>query len=92
MATRSYIIAYDEDKNHYTGVYCHWDGYPEYVGVVLKNHYKDKEKIFELISHGALSSLGKEIGEENNFDNRDDDICCFYHRDRRLGIQQARNL
>ena len=39
-------------------VYCHWDGYPEYVGALLKEFYTTSTTIFELMNMGDLSSLG----------------------------------
>ncbi len=38
-------------------VYCHWDGYPDYNGVILEHLYKDKDSISELIDGGDISSL-----------------------------------
>ena len=37
-------------------VYHHWDGYPEWLGVTLKEHYNTKEQIAELIDGGNMSS------------------------------------
>ena len=37
MATRSFIIRQSNNPEagpRYTGIYCHWDGYPSYVGVM----------------------------------------------------------
>ena len=36
--------------------YHHWDGYPEWLGVTLKEQYNTKEKIAELIDGGNMSS------------------------------------
>ena len=36
--------------------YHHWDGYPEWLGVVLKTRYETKEKVAELIDGGNMSS------------------------------------
>ena len=48
--------------------------------------YTDLQKVNELISGGSLSSLGGYITPRSykihNFDNRQDDVCCFYARDR----------
>ena len=35
--------------------YHHWDGYPEWLGVILK-HIINKEKVAELIDGGNMSS------------------------------------
>ena len=37
-------------------VYHHWDGYPEWLGVTLKQQYNTREKIEELIDGGNMSS------------------------------------
>ena len=36
--------------------YHHWDGYPEWLGVILKQEYNTKEKVRELIDGGNMSS------------------------------------
>ncbi len=36
--------------------YHHWDGYPEWLGVTLKEQYNTREKIAELIDGGNMSS------------------------------------
>ena len=37
-------------------VYHHWDGYPEWLGVTLKQQYNTREKVEELIDGGNMSS------------------------------------
>ena len=37
-------------------VYHHWDGYPEWLGVTLEEHYNTFEKASELIDGGNMSS------------------------------------
>ena len=84
MATRS-NIAYKTPEGKIRSVYCHWDGYPEHNGKILLDNYKDIEKIKALIELGSISSLGAEIGEQQDFDNREsqkDDWTLAYHRDR----------
>ena len=36
--------------------YHHWDGYPEWLGVILKQEYNTKEKVRELIDGGNMAS------------------------------------
>jgi len=85
MATRSAIAIMHGERAK--SVYCHWDGYPEYVGYILQNFY-DSTKTNQLISMGDLSSLGANIGEQHDFDERVDSEsfadtrCTFYTRDR----------
>lgn len=61
MATRSLILKHDDNNNTFTGVYCHWDGYPAGVGVRLNNNYKDPAKLTALFELGDLSMLGPEL-------------------------------
>ena len=56
MGTRSRIglrIAPDQ----IISVYCHYDGYIQNNGRILKEHYKTKEAVQELIDGGGMSSL-----------------------------------
>jgi len=86
MATRS-AIAVKNTNGTVQGVYCHLDGYPANNGKILGEHY-DFNKTLQLVAHGNLSSLGKEIGEQQDFDARytggevNEDWCMFYFRDR----------
>ena len=84
MATRS-NIAYKTAEGKIRSVYCHWDGYPEHNGKILMDHYTDQSKIEALIELGSISSLGTELGEKQDFDDRStqkDDWTLAYHRDR----------
>lgn len=65
MATRS-IIGQVQENGKIKAIYCHWDGYPEYVGQTLANFYDTEEKVSELIALGDLSTLGPNIGEKHS--------------------------
>jgi len=80
MGTRSAIGVQLEDGS-IRAVYCHWDGYPEYNGKILLDHY-DREKAMQLIKLGDLSSLGDNIGSKHDFNQRVEGECTFYGRDR----------
>ena len=55
MSTRSRIgILLPDDS--ILSVYHHWDGYPEWLGVTLEEHYNTYEKASELIDGGNMSS------------------------------------
>lgn len=69
MSTRSNIAIQRKDGTK-TGIYCHYDGYIEYVGAILYENYNTAEKVEELLALGNLSSLGTDI-----------DSCFAYHRD-----------
>jgi hypothetical protein len=68
MATHS-TIAKENNDGTVTQVYCHWDGYPTGVGHTLLNHYCNADKLSLLLSHGGISSLGDDIGEQHSFTN-----------------------
>jgi len=55
MATRSRIGLELKDGS-VLSVYHHYDGYPEWLGRILKTHYNTKEKVSELIDGGDMSS------------------------------------
>ena len=55
MATRSRIGIQLSD-NSVLSVYHHWDGYPQWLGRILKTHYNTKEKVADLIDGGDMSS------------------------------------
>lgn len=88
MSTNAYIF---EKKPHYNyrGIYLHWDGYPEYAGRVLSEHYTDSKIVSDLIDLGSLSVLGRCIGKKTDFDSfkYDGKQCLAYHRDRNEEIE-----
>lgn len=69
MATRSFIIVANP-KGDFTGIYCHWDGYPSHNGRILLDHHHKPSQARALIRLGSLSSLSED-GTVN-----------AYHRDR----------
>ena len=84
MSTRSHIGKQLEDGS-IKYIYCHFDGYPSHNGQILKEHYTDEAKVDALLELGSLSILGEEIGEQQDFDNRNthhEKWCLAYGRDR----------
>ena len=86
MATRS-LIGIKNSNPHLPGeidyIYCHWDGYPSHNGKILMENYTSYPQVMQLIELGDISSLGKEIGEQQDFNNVvNPDWCLAYHRDR----------
>jgi len=55
MATRARIGLELKDGS-VLSVYHHWDGYPEWLGRILKTHYNGKSLAEELIDGGDMSS------------------------------------
>jgi len=66
MGTRS-NIAYKKSTGEIVSMYCHYDGYPQYNGVMLNEHYNTREKARGLVDNGYQSAL-KETVEESNLD------------------------
>ena len=70
-----------------TAVYGHYDGYPEYVGKILKKYYSSGAgKVRDLIKLGkqGISTLDKNIkgGKGHSFDSPKKGETVFYGRDR----------
>jgi hypothetical protein len=84
MSTRSVIGVMHGEK--VKTIYCHSDGYIEYNGVILFEHY-NSAKANNLVALGDLSSLRKNIeipeGQEHSFEQPLKDVCIFYGRDRK---------
>ena len=89
MGTRSSIAIKTEDG--IKAIYCHWDGYVDHNGRILREHYDTPSKVADLIALGDLSSLRQEIGQVHSFDadrgpepelGLTDDWCVAYGRDR----------
>ena len=95
MATRS-TIALEYADGTVDKIYCHWDGYLEHNGAILRDNYQDPFKVRELMDLGDVSSLGPNIGDKHEFDSpytygtpeyeawadAKRGICTFYGRDR----------
>ena len=59
MATRSRIGLQLAD-GAILSVYHHWDGYPQWLGVMLRENYSTREKIAELLDGGNISCLSSD--------------------------------
>ena len=83
MSTRS-RIAIEKEDGKVESIYCHFDGYPSYNGVILNTHYKDRDKTQKLIDLGSISVLAPIVDapEGHTFDNRVKDVVVAYGRDR----------
>jgi len=64
MATRS-RIGIELSDGSVLSAYHHWDGYPEWLGRILKTHYNTKDKVAELIDGGDMSSAWTNAGWNN---------------------------
>lgn len=87
MSTRS-RIGIEIEKGKYKHIYCHFDGYPEYNGGILIDHYKDREKIEKLINLGDISSLAENVDPDPSrphsfdYDKQQEGVVVAYGRDR----------
>ena len=83
MSTRS-NIGIVNDNGSVTGIYCHWDGYPENNGKLLLKHYNTTGIVYELMDLGSLSSLNEKLNTDlpHSFRNPVDGVCVAYGRDR----------
>ena len=94
MATRATIAKLD--NNGVKAIYLHSDGYLEYAGRILDEHYQDESKVDELLAHGDVSMLNENIGEKLPFNDymlfHEKKQCRFYHRDRGEDKKEAATL
>lgn len=83
MSTRSTISIKNQDGT-FTGIYCHFDGYPSGVGVTLLEKYQDENKIRELIALGDISVLGEEVNPKgsHSYSSPESGVTIAYGRDR----------
>jgi hypothetical protein len=72
MATRSRIGIQLVDES-VLSVYHHWDGYPEWLGRILKTHYNTKDKVAELIDGGDMSVCWNDSNEPEYYSARGED-------------------
>ena len=64
MGTRSRIGIQLADDS-ILSIYCHYDGYPEFNGVKLQEHFNSYDAATELIDGGDMSSLWTNAGWNN---------------------------
>lgn len=93
MGTRS-SIGYLLPNGSVKAVYCHWDGYPEYNGEILMKNYTELSKVEELISLGAISSLGKTTKYTEKDYDETNECTRDYHRWRNeeISIQTYKDI
>lgn len=84
MSTNSAIAV--KTVEGYKAIYCHWDGYPQYMYPLLRDWYGTQERAEALTSFGDASSIAKRLvpsqDSNHSFDNPEEDVCVFYYRDR----------
>ena len=72
MATRS-RIGIQLKNGSILSVYHHWDGYPEWLGRILKTHYNTRAKVAELIDGGDMSTCWNDNNEPEYYSARGED-------------------
>ena len=77
MATRSRIGLLIGDES-VVSVYHHWDGYPQWLGIHLRQKYTTKEQIEELLDGGDISC----IDSDKDWDLKECDLHVQYYNDR----------
>lgn len=86
MGTPCMIGYCDKETGMVKAIYCHFDGYPDGVGKMLKEHYQDENKVKELIALGDISFLEREVnppdGIMHSFEKPCAGVTVAYHRDR----------
>ena len=86
MSTNAFIGI--RENNSITYIYNHSDGYLEYLGRMLLEHYNSEEKAKALVELGDVSILKEKLapaeGTVHNFDydKRQEGVSVFYGRDR----------
>ena len=75
MSTRS-KIGIENENGRVNAIYCHWDGYPEYNGKVLKEHYSDRNKLQQLLELGDISVLKEDLDKVEAYHR---DLCKTYY-------------
>lgn len=78
-------IAVKTEKGYET-IYCHNDGYDSYMYPMLTKNYNTEERARGLVALGDASSIQERlvpsIDSGHSFDNSEEGVCVFYHRDR----------
>jgi len=77
MATRSRIGLLLE-TGYVLSVYHHWDGYPQWLGVTLRDKFNTREKVAELIDGGDISCCDS----DSNWNLEKVDLHVQYYNDR----------
>ena len=80
MATRSRIGIQLKD-NSVLSVYHHWDGYPEWLGRILKTHYNSRDLATVLIDGGDMSAAWGDENRAEYYSERGEDCPPRYDDD-----------
>ena len=67
MSTRAMIGYLNKDTNKVTGIYSHWDGYPDGLGYNLMKFYGNPQRVLHLIDAGDVSAIDWDTGHANHY-------------------------
>ena len=67
MSTRAMIGYLNSNTNKVTGIYSHWDGYPDGVGYNLMKFYGNPQRVLHLIDAGDVSAIDWDTGHANHY-------------------------
>ena len=85
MSTNS-TIAVKTERGPYKSIYCHWDGYFDYMYPMLSENYSTQERAEALVNLGDASFIDRRLcpsrGSGHSFDHPESGVSVFYHRDR----------
>ena len=87
MATRS-RIALQLTEDSFLSVYHHWDGYPQWLGVILRQKFNTREKVAELLDGGDISC----IDSDTNWNREKVENHVQYYNDRGEDTEPALHL
>lgn len=65
MGTHAMIAIQNVDLT-IDSVFCHYDGYLSYTGILLYTIYNNENKIRELLSYGNMKSLHKDLPDSQS--------------------------
>ena len=71
MATRA-LIAYLDDSKKLTSTYNHYDGYPDYLGKILLNHFDDDTAAKGVAMEGYISNIDEDGTINSKYDESAD--------------------
>jgi len=77
MSTRS-RIALQLAEDSFLSVYHHYDGYPQWLGVILRQKFNTREKVAELLDGGDISC----IDSDTNWNRESVENHVQYYNDR----------
>ena len=69
MSTRSAIGIITGEDEDIKAIYCHSDGYPSYMGELLKKSYNNKKKVEAILAEGDCSFLAGTIAESRFYNS-----------------------